>query len=104
MKASAARDIVLAHAMETSSANDALPDARRCAAITQECLHALGDVPTEGAAGRKGFEKFLQLRAGRIIAASQLPPAVLDELVKQAKALGFATDRLIWVKQDRDDA
>ena len=76
MKASAARDIVLAHAMETSSANDALPDARRCAAITQECLHALGDVPTEGAAGRKGFEKFLQLRAGRIIAAGQLPPAV----------------------------
>ena len=34
----------------------------------------------------------------------QLPPPVLDELVKQAKALGFATDRLIWVKQDLDDA
>jgi hypothetical protein len=25
-------------------------------------------------------------------------------LVKQAKALGFATDRLIWVRQDREDA
>jgi apolipoprotein D and lipocalin family protein len=33
-----------------------------------------------------------------------VPLAVLDELLKQAKALGFATDRLIWVKQDRDDA
>jgi lipocalin len=29
---------------------------------------------------------------------------VLDELLKQAKALGFATDRLIWVRQDREDA
>lgn len=34
----------------------------------------------------------------------QLPPPVLDELLKQAKALGFATDQVIWVKQDRDDA
>ena len=33
-----------------------------------------------------------------------VPPAVLDELLKQAKALGFVTDSLIWVKQDRDDA
>ena len=33
-----------------------------------------------------------------------VPPAVLDELLKQAKALGFATDSLIWVKQDRDSA
>jgi apolipoprotein D and lipocalin family protein len=34
----------------------------------------------------------------------QLPPAVLEELLQQAKALGFATDQLIMVKQDRDDA
>ncbi|MFO1423629.1 MAG: lipocalin family protein [Candidatus Competibacteraceae bacterium] len=33
-----------------------------------------------------------------------VPPAVLEDLLKQAKALGFATDRLILVKQDRDDA
>ena len=34
----------------------------------------------------------------------QLPPAVLDDLLKQAKDLGFAADQLIWVRQDRDDA
>lgn len=40
-----------------------------------------------------------------ILARSRrLPPAMLDGLVQQAKALGFATDRLIWVRQDRDDA
>lgn len=40
-----------------------------------------------------------------ILARSRrLPPAVLDGLVQQAKTLGFATDRLIWVRQDRDDA
>jgi lipocalin len=33
-----------------------------------------------------------------------VPPAVLDDLLKQAKVLGFATDQLILVKQDRDDA
>lgn len=33
----------------------------------------------------------------------QLPPAVLEELLRQAKALGFATDQLILVRQDRDD-
>lgn len=34
----------------------------------------------------------------------QLPPTVLADLLRQAKALGFATDSLIWVRQDRDDA
>ena len=34
----------------------------------------------------------------------RLPPAVLDDLLKQAGALGFATDRLIVVGQDREDA
>ena len=33
-----------------------------------------------------------------------LPRAVLDDLLNQAKALGFATEQLIWVRQDRDDA
>ena len=33
-----------------------------------------------------------------------VPPAVLENLLQQARALGFATDRLILVKQDRDDA
>ncbi len=33
-----------------------------------------------------------------------VPPAVLENLLQQAKALGFATDRLILVKQGRDDA
>ncbi len=31
----------------------------------------------------------------------QLPPAVLEPLIQQAKALGFATDQLIWVKHDQ---
>ena len=34
----------------------------------------------------------------------QLPPAVLEALLQQAKTLGFATEELIWVKQDREDA
>ena len=34
----------------------------------------------------------------------QLPPAVLDGLLQQARALGFAIEQLIMVKQDRDDA
>ncbi|MDQ5908569.1 MAG: Outer rane lipoprotein Blc [Pseudomonadota bacterium] len=33
----------------------------------------------------------------------QLPPAVLERLIEQAKTLGFATEELIWVKQDRND-
>jgi len=32
----------------------------------------------------------------------QLPLAVLEQLLQQARALGFATEELIWVKQDRD--
>ena len=32
----------------------------------------------------------------------QLPPAALEKLLQQAKALGFATDQLILVRQDRD--
>ncbi|MGB5062256.1 MAG: lipocalin family protein [Candidatus Competibacter sp.] len=40
-----------------------------------------------------------------ILARSRrLPPAVLDGLLQQARALGFATEQLIMVKQDRDDA
>lgn len=34
----------------------------------------------------------------------QLAPPVRDALLQQAKALGFATEQLIWVRQDRDDA
>ena len=34
----------------------------------------------------------------------QLPPAVLDGLLQQARALGFNTESLIWVNQDREDA
>jgi apolipoprotein D and lipocalin family protein len=34
----------------------------------------------------------------------QLPPAVLADLLRRAQALGFATERLIRVKQDRGDA
>lgn len=33
----------------------------------------------------------------------QLPPAVWEALLKQAKALGFATEQLITVNQDRGD-
>lgn len=33
-----------------------------------------------------------------------LPPPILNDLLEQARALGFATDSLIMVKQDRDDA
>jgi lipocalin len=33
-----------------------------------------------------------------------LPSTVLDDLLRQAKALGFATDQLIWVKQDREES
>ena len=34
----------------------------------------------------------------------QLPPAVLNDLLEQSRALGFATDALIVVEQDREDA
>ena len=33
-----------------------------------------------------------------------LPPDVRARLVEQAKALGFATDGLIWVRHDQEDA
>jgi apolipoprotein D and lipocalin family protein len=35
--------------------------------------------------------------------ARELPPAVLDDLLEQARALGFATDAMILVEQDRED-
>jgi len=34
----------------------------------------------------------------------QLPPAVQAQLLAKAKALGFATDQLIWVRHDQGDA
>ena len=40
-----------------------------------------------------------------ILARSQrLPPEVREKLLQQAQALGFATDQLIWVQHDREDA
>ncbi|MFE1572246.1 DUF2868 domain-containing protein [Comamonas odontotermitis] len=76
MKADAVRDIVFAHAMETAAPSDALPDAARREAITQEVLHALGQPATEGRAGQAAFGQFLQTRAAHIIAASNLPADV----------------------------
>lgn len=73
MKASALRDIVFAHALETAPPHEALPTAARCDAITQESLHALGK-STEGR--RAAFAAFLQERALRIIAAAQLPAEI----------------------------
>lgn len=75
MKASIARSITLAHAIETAASHEALPTAQRYLTLTQESLHALGK---NGAAtsGRAGFESFLQERAKRIIAAAQLPADV----------------------------
>ncbi len=70
MKASSARDIVFAHALETAAPHEVLPTAERCTAITQECLHAQGK--TKGG-GRAAFESFLLERAQRVIAAAQLP-------------------------------
>ena len=32
-----------------------------------------------------------------------LPAEVREKLVSQARALGFATDKLIWVEQQRTD-
>lgn len=34
----------------------------------------------------------------------RLPPDVQEQLRAQAKTLGFATDQLIWVQHDREDA
>ncbi len=76
MKADAVRDIVFAHAIETAAPSDALPDTARREAITQEVLHALGKPATEGRAGQAAFGQFLQTRAARIIAASNLPADV----------------------------
>lgn len=77
MKSSSARDILLAHAIETAAPNDALPDAARCAAITHDTLHAIGNPNTSGgAASREQFQKFLEQRAQRIIAAASLPDDV----------------------------
>ena len=70
MKASSARDIVFAHALETAAPHEALPTTERCTAITQECLHAQGKAK---GGGRAAFESFLQERAQRVIAAAQLP-------------------------------
>lgn len=33
----------------------------------------------------------------------QLSPQIVESLIQQAKHLGFATDQLIWVAQDRSD-
>ncbi len=77
MKSSSARDILLAYAIETAAPNEALPDAARCTAITQDTLHAIGTPDTRGgAASREQFLTFVQRRAERIIAASQLPEEV----------------------------
>ena len=41
----------------------------------------------------------------RLVARDKtLPAEVREQLVSQAKALGFATEKLIWVEQKRDDA
>lgn len=76
MKAQDVRDIVFAHAIETASPNEALPNAARRDSITQEALHAIGKAPLQGSAGRQAFLQFLQARATRIIQASQLPADV----------------------------
>lgn len=79
MKASALRDIVFAHAIETAPPHEALPTAARCDAITQECLHALGKSGQNGKSGapqRAAFTAFLQERALRVIAAAQLPAEI----------------------------
>ncbi|MDR0216552.1 MAG: DUF2868 domain-containing protein [Comamonas sp.] len=70
MKASSARDIVFAHAMETAAPHESLPTAERCSAITAHSLHALGG---DKAGSRTAYLRFLQDRARRIIEAAQLP-------------------------------
>ena len=77
MRASSARDVLLAYAIETAAPDDALPTAARCEVITQDTLHAIGNPDTRGgAASREQFLNFVEQRAQRIIAASQLPEDV----------------------------
>ncbi|WP_226858123.1 DUF2868 domain-containing protein [Diaphorobacter aerolatus] len=77
MHSSSARDILLAYAIETAAPNEALPSAERCAAITQDTLHAIGNPNTRGgSASREQFLAFVEQRAQRIIAASQLPEEI----------------------------
>ena len=76
MKAQHIRDIVFAHAIETAAPNEALPNAARRESITQDTLHALGKPQLQGSAGQAAFVQFLQLRAARIIQASNLPTDV----------------------------
>ncbi|MEG1202950.1 MAG: DUF2868 domain-containing protein [Comamonas sp.] len=83
MKAQDVRDIVFAHAIETAAPNEALPNAARRDSITQEALHAIGKPQLQGSAGHKAFLQFLQVRAARIIQASQLP-ADVRQLLKHA--------------------
>lgn len=86
MKASSARDIVFAHALETAAPHEALPTAQRCIAITQECLHAQGNAK---GSRRAAFESFLQARAKRVIAAAQLP-ADIRALAQQGAGVSRA--------------
>ena len=83
MNAQDVRDIVFAHAIDTAAQSDALPSAARRDSITQEALHAIGKPALQGSAGHKAFLQFLQLRAARIIQASQLP-ADVRALLKHA--------------------
>ncbi|QIL82773.1 DUF2868 domain-containing protein [Diaphorobacter sp. HDW4A] len=77
MRSSSARDILLAHAIETAAPNEALPDAAHCATITHDTLHAIGSPNTKGgSASHAQFLNFMEQRAQRIIAASQLPEDV----------------------------
>lgn len=75
MKATALRDIVFAHAIETTAASEALPSPQKRDAITQETLHALGS-GSDGQQDRASFEAFLHARAQRVIAATPLPAEV----------------------------
>lgn len=81
MKASSARDIVFAHALETAAPHEALPTPERCTAITQECLHAQGNAK---GSGRAAFERFLHERAKRVIAAAQLPADIRAVALQRA--------------------
>ena len=108
MKASAVRDILFAHAIETAPPSDALPSTARRDAITQDVLHTLGKPATDGRAGQAAFAQFLQARAARIIQASQLPADVRQlwqhapgmarwlpvAILLAALALGFVSHRI----------
>lgn len=105
MKASAARDIVFAHAIETAPAHEDLPTAARCAAITEQVLHAQG---SGGKAAGTAFAAFLQQRAARIIAQARLPADIrqlwqrparvprwaVAAMLAAAFAVGFAGHRI----------